>query len=168
MVNDHTRNMIWNDYIDVARVNRFYQKLANRYSKCQKTLRFILLIPFVHGIMILLDFLPKFIGLTMGLIIASAVIIDLVLELSKKANKLGFIVSECADLEDEYKVLWDKINNTNLDLSDNFVYEKIIDFSKRRNNINNYVSDIRGSEKMNKKCAEDAYKELEEKYSYVE
>ncbi len=80
MVSQLIRNEVWQEYLDVARLARYCDALANRNAGFRIVFRLILLLPLLTGLSILLDLLPNFVEMIMGGVVAIAVMLDMMFD----------------------------------------------------------------------------------------
>ena len=59
MVSEQTRNDIWQGLLDAARLDRYYEALAERYRQRHLALRILLLLAAIGGMVSLLEVLPR-------------------------------------------------------------------------------------------------------------
>lgn len=59
MTTSQTRNAVWQELLDTARLVRYYEALSNRYRRYHWAVRFVLLLSASSGIVALLDLLPE-------------------------------------------------------------------------------------------------------------
>ena len=84
MVTEQTRNAVWQELLDVARLVRYYEALSDRHRRNHIIVRFLLLVAAASGIAALLDQLPAIAQLIAGGLIAVLVVWDFVSDYAKK------------------------------------------------------------------------------------
>ena len=99
MVSERTRNEVWRELLDAARLTRYYEALADRHRPNHTLTRLFLLATAASGIAALLDVLPDVVRLVAGGLIAFVVAWDFVADYAKKAAILHAISLGCSTLE---------------------------------------------------------------------
>ena len=158
MVSEQTRNEVWKELLDVARLVRYYETLADRHRRNHMLVRFLLLAAAVSGIAALLDVLPSEVQIVANGLVALIVAWDFVSNYAKKAVVLHSISLECNMLEVDWRELWAAINHVHV--SDAEALSKNYRLARRISEVTGWAgqADIRESPRMNKKCAKVAYK----------
>ena len=165
MVSDQTRNAVWQEILDVARLVRYYEALADRHRFRHSMIRFLLLAAAAGGIAALLELLPPVAQLVAGGLVALLVVWDFISNYAKKAAVLHAISLECSYLENEWRELWLDINNGTTDEDDarnrnNRLARRIADVTGWAGH-----ADIRENRKLNEKCEEAAYRVVVDQYA---
>lgn len=106
MVTDQTRHTVWISLFHIERLVRYYETLADRHSRRQTGVRFVLLLAALSGIAAFLDLLPPMLQVTMSVVLATCVTVDYVLRSAEKAATLHAISRECSRLATDGKALW--------------------------------------------------------------
>ena len=165
MVTEDTRNDVWQEYLDFARLVRYYEALAKRYSQIHLIIRYLLLLPFISSLALLFDFLTHPLQVLLGALIGIVVAADLVYRPTRKAAVAHIISIECSKLEIEWMQLW---NNANArDSNDEDVQKRNDLLSKKLNEITGRAGEvgIHENRKLNMKCADDAYRIMSQKFA---
>lgn len=93
MTTPQTRNAVWQELLDTARLVQYYEALSHRYRRYHWAVRFVLLLSASSGIVALLDLLPEPmlqpVQLTAGGLIALTVVWDCVSDYARKAAVLS-------------------------------------------------------------------------------
>ncbi len=165
MISDQTRNDIWQELLDVARLVRYYEALCNQYQRRHSFLRISLLFAATGEIGALLAVLSTTIQLTIGVIIALLVAWDLVSNYAKKAAVLHTISIECSELENKWRELWADINNAQVGEAEaqrknKELAQKLLDVTERAG-----VADIQENRKLNEKCEKAAFQVVVDRYT---
>ena len=165
MATDQTRNDVWQDVLDVARLVRYYEALSDRYRRNHLIVRFLLLAAAASGIAVLLGLLPEIVQLLAGGLIALLVAWDFVADYAKKAAVLHAISLECSALEIQWRELWADVNELDFDDAEarhqNRRLERgIMEVTGRAGH-----ADIREDRKLNEKCEDVAHKVIAERYA---
>ena len=165
MATEPTRNEVWQDYLDAARLVRYYEALSDRYRRNHSILRFLLLGAAAGGVGALLDLLPEITQLVAGGAVALLVAWDFVTDYAKKAAILHTIGVECSALEIEWRELWADVNERDLDDAEarrrNRELERRILIATGRSGY----ADVREDRELNEKCEKDAYRVMVERYA---
>ena len=167
MVTQQTRNAVWQELLDTARLVRYYEALSDRYRHYHWVVRFVLLLAASSEIVALLSLLPEDVRQTVQLIaggcIALTVAWDFVSDYARKAAVLHAISMECSIVEVELKALWDEIEHG----SDDEVRRKNTQLARRITDVTGWAgqADIGEDSKLNQECAAAAYKVMKEQYA---
>lgn len=167
MVTDQTRNDVWQELLDAARLVRYYETLSDRYRRRHQGVRVVLLLAASSAIIALLALFPEnlqqWVQLIAGALIASTVIWDFVFDYARKAAVLHTLSMECGMVEIELKALWDKMENIGDDeaqRSNTHLARRMADVTGRAGQ-----ADIQEDLELNHKCAEAAYRVMEDQYA---
>lgn len=163
MVSEQIRNEIWQERLDVERLVRYYEVLAERHRIRHLGIRTILLLAATSGVASLLEVLPQVFQLIAGLSVTVLVVMDFALNEARKSAILNLIKIECRALGNEWESLWANL-------------ERITDDDARRENerLVRRLSEVTGwaghtevgeDNKLNVKCEEIAYKVMSERYA---
>ena len=165
MVSPRTRADIWQDLLDANRLVRYYEALTNRYQLWQQAIRLLLLAIIVSNLGAFGDLLPRFLQISVALVLGLLIAWDWVIDPTKKAFILHEISKGCSSVCNELETLWRKIDT--VDMYDAEAQKKLDELSIRIQEVTNRVGDakIRDSQKMNAKCADATYRVLREKYA---
>ena len=167
MVTEQTRNAVWQELLDVARLVRYYEALSDRHRRNHIIVRFLLLVAAASGIAALLDQLPAIAQLIAGGLIAVLVVWDFVSDYAKKAAVLHVISLECSALEVEWRELWADINDNESNTTDAEARGKNRKLALRISEVTGWAghADIREDRKLNEKCEETAYRVVADWYA---
>ena len=165
MVTDQMRSIVWRDYLDAARLVRYYEALSNKYRRNHLVVRFLLLVAAASGIAALLELLPAIAQMFAAGLVAFVVAWDFVSDYAKKAAVLHTISIECSELESEWQRLWVEINEDTLSTAE--VLRRNNRLSRRILGVTSWagLADIRENQKLNEKCAESAYRVMVDRYA---
>lgn len=165
MATEQTRNAVWQELLDVARLVRYYEALADRQRRNHLIVRFFLLAAAAGGIAALLDVLPAYVQLAAGGLVALLVAWDFVADYAKKAAVLHAISLECSALEIEWRELWADVNEHDLD--DARARRENQRLARRVLEVTGWAgrADIREDRKLNEKCEEAAHRVVADRYA---
>ena len=165
MVTDPVRSMVWQEYLDAARLARYYEALSDKYRRNHLMVRFLLLATAAGGIAALLELLPATAQLFAAGLVALIVAWDFVADYAKKAAVLHTISIECGELESEWQQLWTEIDEDVLSTAE--VQQRNKRLSRRILRVTSWagVADIREDQRLNEKCAESAYRVMVDRYA---
>ena len=165
MMTERTRNAVWQELLDVARLVRYYETLSDRHRRNHLIVRFLLLAAAAGGIAALLDVLPAIAQLVAGGLVALLVAWDFVSDYAKKAAVLHAISLECSALEIEWGELWAYVDDNNA--SDAEVRRENRRLARRLSEVTGWAghADIREDQKLNAECAEAAYRVMVDRYA---
>lgn len=163
MVTEQTRNAIWQELLDVARLVRYYEALSDQHRRNHLIIRFLLLAAAAGGIAALLDLLPAMAQLVAGGVIALLVAWDFVSDYAKKAAILHAISTECSAMEIEWQALWLELEN----ISDADARRENTRLSRRIADVTGWAgqADIREDRKLNEECEKAAYLVVTDRYA---
>ncbi len=160
-----TRNAVWQEMLDVARLVRYYDRMASRQQQRHLGIRIVLFASATAGAASAVDALPEVVRIASGALIALRVAWDFLADYANKAAILGVIRGECSEVEDELAELWGKVQSDSADDGD---AGRVLAGSKRRVTrvtARAGAANISTNERLNVRCEEDAFKALSERYA---
>ncbi len=162
MASENIRAEVWGDMLDADRITRYYQALADRHHRNTLLVRLILAGSAMAGVVSFLAALPAYAQVTFGLVIAVAVVLDLVVDFQRKAAVLHTITVDMRHNAVEWQDLWGRIDGMN----DNEARDRINALSHRMNTITARTGDIGVGEdpRLNQRCAEATYAVFTQQY----
>lgn len=165
MVSDQIRNEVWQDFLDVTRLVRYYAALSDRYKRNYDIVRVLLFVAATSGIAAFLDALPSIAQLISGVGIAVIIAWDFVSDYGRKAAVLHAISLQCGELENEWRDLWRSVDDGTI--ANEEAVKKNRQLCQRITNLtgNAGYADIREDHKLNETQAADTYKIMEERYA---
>ena len=163
MVAERTRNAIWQELLDVARLVRYYEALSDQHRRNHLIVRFLLLAAAAGGIAALLDLLPAMAQLVSGGLVALLVAWDFVSDYAKKAAILHAISIECSVLEIEWQDLWLELET----ISDPEARRENTRLLRRIADVTGWAghADIRENRKLNEECEKAACRVMTDRYA---
>ena len=171
MVTEQARKDVWEEMLDIARLVRYYEKLADRHRTQFYIARGTLVLSALIGTAVFLSqfkifpqHIQEIILIIAGLALALATAWDIVANNARKAAVLHAISKECSLLEIEWRELWAEVNNHQSD--DSAVREKNRRLARRLTKVTVWAgdADVRENRKLNEECESIAYKIMTEKY----
>ena len=165
MVTEQTRNYVWQELLDAARLVRYYEALSDRHRRNHSRVRFLLLAAATGSIAALLDLIPEITQLFTSAGVALLVAWDFVSDYAKKAAVLHMISLECSALEIEFQGLW--LETDNPKTSDNEIRSKGKQLERRMLEVTGWAGnvDVREDSKLNEKCEVIANQIMVDKYA---
>lgn len=165
MVSETTRNAVWQELLDAARLVRYYTSLADRHCRKRRIMQSLLLAAATSGLVGLLGPLPEFMLQTAAATVAILVAWDSFGDYARKAAVLHAICIECNRIEGLWQRLWLEIDRP--DLKDTDVLRQCETLGQRLNEITGQAGlvGVPVDAQLNKTCAEDAYKALQARYA---
>ena len=169
MVSDLTRNMVWQEMLDIARLIRYYEALFDRYRCYNLSVRSGLLISAIGEIASLLRLLPEPFReaaiATFSALIALVVIVDFLADFGKKAEVLRTVGFHCRDLESQWRQLWSELHDEGS--SDEGIRTKNRQLVERISTVTDWVDmvNIPRDEKVNVECEKTAHKIVRERFT---
>ena len=171
MATEQTRHDIWDEMLDVTRLVRYYEALADKHRLYYFLIRGTLVVSALIGSAALLNLLKfisqdiqEIIATFAGFVLALVTAWDIVANHARKAAVLHAISRECSLLEIEWKELWAIVNSHQSD--DSVVREKNRQLANRLTEVTVWAgdADIRENRKLNEECEFEAYKVMREKF----
>lgn len=164
MVTEQTRQDIWQAYLDLARLTRYYDALADRHRRNHKIIQFLLLASASGGVITFLEVLPKEFQLIISTAVAVLVVWDLIMDYSKKAALLHKISMECSDIEIRLSSLWNSVQSGRLEdeeaKGENAkLMQKVLEATRLAGEIG-----VPENKSLNRKCAAEAYEVMVARY----
>ena len=165
MVSDRTRNEVWQQLLDAARLVRYYDSLADRNHRKDSALRYLLLASAASGVAAVLELLPGIAQLIAGALIGLLVIWDIVVDYGRKAAVLHVIGLECQEIEGDLEKLWLEVDDADADEEDlrsktNALGRKLTHVTSWARHVN-----VREHSKLNEECAAAAYQVAADRYA---
>ena len=110
MVSKTTRELVWQKKLDVARFDRYYDKLADRYQKRNMALRGALLVASVTGggtlAAVIGQDVPDALEIAAAVGVAILLVVDSQGGYAYKAAVFASVQRECERLDDRFRILW--------------------------------------------------------------
>lgn len=106
-----TRNAVWLNMLDAARVTRYAEVMEARYRRVHLFVRFALLFSASAGAAAVLEVLPQRWALVSSALIASIIIWDLLTDYATKIAALKIAKRLCHVLEDDWRELWRTVDS---------------------------------------------------------
>ena len=168
-VTDATRNAVWQEMLDTARLVRYYERMASRQHRQHLGVR-----PRQHrcssasataGVAAATNALPEAVQVASGAVVAILVAWDFLADYANKAAVLGSIRRECGEVEVELAALWGEIQADSID--DDDARRTLAELARRVTR----ATDCAGSahvptdEQLNVRCEEAAYKAMAGRYA---
>ena len=113
-VSDHTKDLIWQDMLDVSRYMVYYEALTNQWALRHKVLRAGVFIGATLSIASIFEILPPPAGLAAALTLIVATVVDFVWDWGVKASLAHAVNIECHMVDKEYAALWAEIKTDNI------------------------------------------------------
>ena len=166
-VSETTRREVWNEFLDAARLMRYYAELSDRHRRRRQYVQWLLLFLALGGVSHFLDLLPDSADWIAGLTsigIAAAVAWDFMADDAKKAAVLHSISVECGDIEMQWRELWLAIDQEQT--SDEEVRRRFRDLSDRLLRTTSRAGEIEVQEdsRLNEASTKIAYQVMTDRY----
>lgn len=160
-----TRNAVWQEMLDVARLVRYYDRMAWRQQQRHLGLRIVLFASATAGVASAIDALPEAVRIVSGALIALLVAWDFLADYANKAAILGVIRGECTEVEDDLAELWGRVQSDSVDDGD--AGRVLVSLKRRVTRVTARAgaANIPTNERLNVRCEEDAFKSLSERYA---
>lgn len=165
MIAEHTRHAVWNQYLDAARLVRYYEALTSKYQRKHDLYQCLILASVAGGITALVDLFPSIVQVVFGALVALFVILDWRGAYARKAAVLHAISMECSRLEAAWQELWLDIETANLD--DAEARRENQHLTRRLNEVTGWAgqASIQENQTLNQRCTEAAYKVMADRYA---
>ena len=165
MVSETTRNEVWQELLDAARLLRYYETLSDRHRRKHRIIQVLLMAAATSGIATVLDLMPGFTQQIAGAAVAILVVWDFNGDYARKAAVLHAISIECNRLESRWHKLWLEIDRPDLDDADalhqcEILGQRLLDITSQAG-----PAGVEIDAELNRTCAEDAYKVMQERYA---
>ena len=161
-ITDQTRNLIWQCFLDTARLVRYYEALSDQYRRKHFWIRVVLLAVATSGVVALFDLFPKIVQIVAGGLVALCVVWDFASDYAKKAATLHSISIECSALEVEWQDLWGDLGR----IDDAEARQRNTRLSRRLTEVTGWAghTNIQEDRKLNERCEAAAYRVMEDQY----
>ena len=165
MTSERTRTEIWQGLWDAKRLCRYYSAIHQRYQTVDRVVIFLLLLSGTGAVATLSDMMPDWSQAVFGGAIAVLTILSAVGRYSARAAVAHSICLQCNELAVEWRTLLADVDSHQLDDADardvlNLLDQKLDSVTARSGDVGLPIND-----KINKKSAEEAGKELEMSYA---
>lgn len=160
-----TRNAVWQEMLDVARLVRYYDRMARGQQQRHLGIRVALFASATAGVASAIAALPEAVRTASGALIALLVAWDFLADYANKAAILGVIRGECCEVEDDLAELWGRVQSESVTDGD---ARRTLAGAKRRMTratARAGAANISTDERLNVRCEEDAFKALSERYA---
>ena len=115
MLNDATRNLVWQGQLDVVRLARYYGALEQKYRRKHKGVRYTLSLAAVVTALPLIPAVPGTVASVAGICVVGLVVWDLVHGYGGKVAALRVAVEGLNELAERHRSLWDEVNDDSVD-----------------------------------------------------
>ena len=160
-----TRNAVWQEMLDVARLVRYYDRMARGQQQRQLGIRVALFASATAGVASAIAALPEAVRIASGALVALLVAWDFLADYLNKAAILGVIRGECSDVEDDLAELWGEVQSDSV--TDGDARRTLAGAKRRVTRVTARAgaANISTDERLNVRCEEDAFKALSERYA---
>ena len=117
-VTEHTKDRLWQDMLDLARLTRYYELQTNKLTRRYRVVRLILLIGAGASLSLAVGNLPIWIGIGGAAVLLVATAIEFIWDWGMQASLSHAINLECCVIEKDYESLWSRVNTGQIDDSD--------------------------------------------------
>ena len=115
MLNDATRNLVWQGQLDMVRLARYHGALEHKYRRKHKWVRYTLGLAGVVTALPLIPAIPGTVASVAGICVVALVVWDLVHDYGRKVAALRVAVEGLNELAERHRSLWDEVNDDSLD-----------------------------------------------------
>ena len=161
MVSELTRNMVWQEILDVERLSRYYDRLSDKYRTKHWIVRFLILISAASGVVNLQNLLFEdwqdtgavFFDASIAILVAW----DFMANYGKKSETLNAISFECHQLWTDWNQLWTELHDDGV--SETEIRDRDKRLADRLSMITNWsgLVDIPQDVGLNEECEKEAY-----------
>ena len=165
VVTGATRNAVWQEMLDVARLVRYYDRMARRRQQRHFGIRIALFASAAAGMAAAIDALPDGVRVASGALVALLVAWDFLADYANKAVILGVIRGECSEAGDELDELWGRVQSNSV--GDGDTRRTLAGLKRRVTRVTARAgaANISTNERLNVRCEEDAFKALSDRYA---
>ncbi|MDE3000275.1 MAG: hypothetical protein OXU79_14470 [Gemmatimonadota bacterium] len=170
MVSDATRRMAWNEYLDVERAARYYDKLSRQYRRRHNAVMVGLALCAIAGAgrFMFSDYIGRLAEVIVDLGIIAVSVFGLLGNHARKSASLHAVSVLCFDLQDKHKALWSKIENNVIGNDEAYnTLMDLIEAGERATSIPGWA-DISVNDKLNRQSQREADDSLVDQYSIKE
>ncbi len=170
MVSDATRRMAWNEYLDVERAARYYDKLSRQYRRRHNAVMVGLALCAIAGAgrFMFSDYIGQLAEVIVDLGIIAVSVFGLLGNHARKSASLHAVSVMCFDLQDKHKALWSKIENNVIGNDEAYnILMDLIEAGERATSIPGWA-DISVNDKLNRQSQKEADDSLVDQYSIRE
>lgn len=163
MVSTATRNHVWNQLLDIARLARYYGRLSSRMTLRNNLRTGTLALAATSAAVSLLNILPAAVELVANVAIAGLACWMLIGNHAQKLAVVRGVSERCRELESETRSLW-----LNLDrLDDTQARTKWEDLDREINRVTSKPesSGVPNDDALNEACEEEAYRAIGQEYA---
>ena len=148
--------------LDADRMGRYYGALRDRYSRYAVAVRLVITGSAMAGIVSLIASLPMYAQIAFGLVVAVAVVLELVVDFQKKAAVLHTVSVDTSHAFIDWQDLWGRVERVDEDAA----REKILELNRQLNALHAKAgaANITVDERLNEKCAEATYTVYRQEY----
>ena len=157
-VTDSTRNAVWQEMLDTARLVRYYDVMASRQQRRYHSIRLVLLASATTGIAAAMEVLPELFRVGSGAAVGVLVAWDFLADYANKAATLGSVRRDCNEVEVELAALWGEIQAGSIDEAD--ARRRLTRATDRAGSAH-----IPTNDRLNAKCEEAAFKAMRDQYA---
>ena len=164
-VTDSTRNAIWQEMLDTARLVRYYDVMASRQQRRYHSIRLVLLASATTGIAAAMEVLPELFRVGSGAAVGVLVAWDFLADYANKAATLGSVRRDCNEVEVELAALWGEIQADSIDDAD--ARRRLTDLGRRITRATDRAGSahIPTNDRLNTRCEEAAFKAMGDQYA---
>ena len=164
-VSEATRTAVWQEMLDVARLVRYYERMASRQQRWRHVVRLVLLVSAMAGISVIIKKLPEAVNVVSGAVIAFFVAWDFLTDPANKAAVLDSIRRDCSEVGGELDELWGKVQADAV--SDAEARRTLAGLAQRvvRATDRTGSAHIPTNERLNAECEEAAFKVMKDRYA---
>lgn len=170
MVSDATRRMAWNEYLDVERAARYYDKLSRQYRRRHNAVMIGLALCAIAGAgrFMFSDYIGRLAEVIVDLGIIAVSVFGLLGNHARKSASLHAVSVLCFDLQDKHKALWSKIENNVIGNDEAYnILMDLIEAGERATSVPGWA-DISVNDKLNRESQREADNSLVDQYSIRE
>ena len=160
-----TRNAVWQEMLDAARLVRYYDRMARQQQQRHRAIRIVLFASATAGMASAIDALPEAVRIASGALVALLVAWDFLADYANRAAILGVIRGECGEVEDELHDLWGGVQSGSVDDGGTRRALSILKRRVTRVTARAGAANVSTDERLNVRCEEDAFRALSDRYA---
>ena len=163
MVSDATRKQVWNQILDMARLARYYSKLATRMTRHNNLRMLFLALAATSAVVSLVNVLPSTVELIANLVIAVLACWMMIGNHSQKIAVVRGVSERCRELESDARALWLDLDK----MDDDHARRKWKDLDSELNRVTSKPENagVPNDDALNEACEAEAYRAIGQEYA---
>ena len=114
-VTEHTKDRLWQDMLDLARLTRYYEFQTNDLTRNHRIARLMLLVGAGATLTLAVGDLPAWVGVSGSAILLVTTAVEFIWDWGTRASLSHAINLECCVIEKDYEDLWSRVSTGQVD-----------------------------------------------------